>query len=312
MAIYIVTSFCFVYNKAERRTAMIDEPETLPTLSDKAWLRRTYEVEKKTVGEIAKLTCRSPASVVGAMRRHGIDSRPRAKPRTERACANCGKVFLVGGGGKAKNAKRCCGYRCAKLLKYKDTLHCKEWLISKYVVDRLSAYEVAKLAGSSDYPVYLALERFGIQIRTQSETKKHVFDRRGRKFVSKQEMIDAYGGRCACCGEAEPEFLTLDHVGGGGGEHRKKFRDNGRNHVVGIRYELKKAGWPKDKYRLLCMSCNWATSRNKTCPHALLHAQGLTRLVLTLTADEVSALRSLTGTLGEKVAAALNHTHKEP
>src|SRR5262245_20214343 len=25
------------------------------------------------------------------------------------------------------------------------------------------------------------------------------------------EMILAFGGRCECCGESQPEFLTLDH-----------------------------------------------------------------------------------------------------
>ena len=35
------------------------------------------------------------------------------------------------------------------------------------------------------------------------------------------EFIAAYGGKCACCGEAEPKFLELDHVFGGGEVHRR-------------------------------------------------------------------------------------------
>lgn len=37
------------------------------------------------------------------------------------------------------------------------------------------------------------------------------------KVKIRSEMIAAYGGCCACCGETEPAFLSLDHIGGGGG-----------------------------------------------------------------------------------------------
>jgi hypothetical protein len=33
--------------------------------------------------------------------------------------------------------------------------------------------------------------------------------------------------------------------------------------------ELKRQNWPQDGYRVLCMNCNWATSRGRTCPHEL-------------------------------------------
>jgi hypothetical protein len=40
----------------------------------------------------------------------------------------------------------------------------------------------------------------------------------------KEAAYKAYGGfRCACCGEAEPLFLSLDHVNNDGAAHRKVF-----------------------------------------------------------------------------------------
>src|SRR5689334_23309544 len=33
------------------------------------------------------------------------------------------------------------------------------------------------------------------------------------------EVIAAYGGKCACCGETEQKFLTIDHEEGTGAEH---------------------------------------------------------------------------------------------
>jgi hypothetical protein len=39
---------------------------------------------------------------------------------------------------------------------------------------------------------------------------------RARERVSvKQEVFAAYGAACACCGEREIKFLTIDHTNGG-------------------------------------------------------------------------------------------------
>lgn len=80
----------------------------------------------------------------------------------------------------------------------------------------------------------------------------------------KLEMILAYGSRCACCHETEQAFLTLDHIERDGKGHRKQFRSS-----VGIYGDLRRRGWPKDKYRLLCMNCNFATRYGKPCPHSV-------------------------------------------
>lgn len=74
-------------------------------------------------------------------------------------------------------------------------------------------------------------------------------------------FIAAYGGKCKCCGERESVFLTLEHVGGGGGRHRKKFGGN-----YGVLRELKKRGWPQKGFALLCHNCNHG-ERVGGCPH---------------------------------------------
>lgn len=64
----------------------------------------------------------------------------------------------------------------------------------------------------------------------------------------KLELIQAYGGKCNCCGEHMLEFLSLDHmIPGDGATHRKKFRTSHK-----IYLHLKKLGFPKDGYRVLC------------------------------------------------------------
>lgn len=73
----------------------------------------------------------------------------------------------------------------------------------------------------------------------------------------KLEMIVAYGERCVLCGEVHWEFLTIDHINGGGTEHRRAIGSKD------IYAWLKRRGWPKNGYRLLCANCNCSQTRNK-------------------------------------------------
>lgn len=85
------------------------------------------------------------------------------------------------------------------------------------------------------------------------------------RWELKLELIEEYGGKCACCGEASPEFLTIDHIDGSGAEHRRQIKTMG----TGVKFYgwLKARNWPKDNYRLLCFNCNAARHLFKVCPH---------------------------------------------
>lgn len=80
----------------------------------------------------------------------------------------------------------------------------------------------------------------------------------------KKDVISAYGGCCVCCGESELVFLTLDHVNGGGGKHRKQ------NKAAKIYQRLRRLQYPEaldgHVFRVLCFNCNWAVYRGG-CPH---------------------------------------------
>jgi hypothetical protein len=79
----------------------------------------------------------------------------------------------------------------------------------------------------------------------------------------KQEIIDAYGGECECCGESIFEFLTIDHTNGDGAEHRRQLGGKGRRLYAAIKAE----GFPKGRYRLLCFNCNITLGFYGYCPH---------------------------------------------
>jgi hypothetical protein len=76
------------------------------------------------------------------------------------------------------------------------------------------------------------------------------------------EVLAAYGGKCACCGESAFEFMTIDHIHGGGNKHRKSLGGGG----LSVYTWLKRSGFPAG-FRVLCMNCNFADGKFGGCPH---------------------------------------------
>jgi hypothetical protein len=85
------------------------------------------------------------------------------------------------------------------------------------------------------------------------------------------EFLEAYGNKCACCGETETDFLTCDHIHGSAKRDRRDGQYGGRTKKS---YEMltayRKLGWPKDKLRILCWNCNCGRAKfgnYGVCPH---------------------------------------------
>lgn len=57
------------------------------------------------------------------------------------------------------------------------------------------------------------------------------------------------------------EFLTLDHIGGGGRAHREQVGAGDK-----IYRWLRDNSYPKG-FRVMCFNCNYAVFRYGTCPH---------------------------------------------
>lgn len=65
---------------------------------------------------------------------------------------------------------------------------------------------------------------------------------------------------CKCCGEREYKFLSLDHINGGGSQHRKQY---GSKYLYSWTIQNKFPGG----YQVLCHNCNMAKGFYKVCPH---------------------------------------------
>ena len=87
-----------------------------------------------------------------------------------------------------------------------------------------------------------------------------------RKFtiLMRELVLAEYGGQCACCGEKHVQFLTIDHTDGNGNQHRKEL---GMAAGKSFYLWLRRNGFPKDGYRILCMNCNWSRGVYGFCPH---------------------------------------------
>ena len=70
---------------------------------------------------------------------------------------------------------------------------------------------------------------------------------------------------CACCGEKEYSFLSIDHINGGGTKHRKEFGVTlGKGGTI-IQW-IKRNNFP-DGFQILCHNCNMAKGFYGKCPH---------------------------------------------
>lgn len=89
--------------------------------------------------------------------------------------------------------------------------------------------------------------------------------RKAKLRAERREVIEAYGGRCSCCGEANLGFLTLDHVNSDGAAHRREL-GVGRSSLKVYRW-AKANGYP-ESLQVLCINCNCGRQWNGgICPH---------------------------------------------
>jgi hypothetical protein len=105
----------------------------------------------------------------------------------------------------------------------------------------------------------------------ENERAKHGAKARSQRYrdALRDEVYAAYGGyECACCGEKERMFLTLDHIKNDGAAHRKEiFGKRGQNNTPQFHKWLKNHAFP-EIVQVLCYNCNAGRHRNGgVCPH---------------------------------------------
>lgn len=112
------------------------------------------------------------------------------------------------------------------------------------------------------------------QVHNERMGRKYYFTGIERKRALRRKVVAHYGGKCACCGDVTYEFMAIDHIYGGGLEHKRKFAISGGTHLV---HWLSGNNFPMG-FRILCHNCNIAIKDGRPCPHETQRAaEQLTR-----------------------------------
>lgn len=84
-----------------------------------------------------------------------------------------------------------------------------------------------------------------------------------RNRFNRLRVLTYYGGdppKCACCGETFLEFLSLDHINGGGRKQRQVIKVRWWEWII-------KNNFPPG-FRVLCHNCNQSIGLYGYCPHS--------------------------------------------
>lgn len=137
---------------------------------------------------------------------------------------------------------------------YRMCTKCGSWL--PYSMFRKAAKRPAGIAGickRCDNELYR---------ESRNNNPSRLEQHRKSRISLRMDVLNAYSGgapRCVCCGETTPGFLTIDHIDGGGTEHRRQIGSS-------LYSWLKKNDYPEG-YRILCYNCNCAIGAYGRCPH---------------------------------------------
>mgnify|MGYP001576203514 CR=1 FL=1 len=106
--------------------------------------------------------------------------------------------------------------------------------------------------------------RAAINKWTSANRERARFISRRADIKLRHEILSAYGGKCACCGETQILFLTIDHVNDDGKQQRL-HGDHGCSYR--LYRKLIREGFPA-YCQVLCFNCNHGRFINGgVCPH---------------------------------------------
>jgi len=180
----------------------------------------------------------------------------KPNPRGGRECVDCTKE--KGRRSTARSHRRQVEQTCTKCgePRYNDSKWC------------LAHKEARKVSKDRWRQVRIAEHRcvqcgFGLPENWKILTYvKCVHRSRAKTETQRREVIEMYGSKCACCGESNFYFLTLDHVNNNGAEERKQ--PSGQNRIWA---RLRREKTVSPDYQILCYNYNCAKGHLGSCPH---------------------------------------------
>ena len=149
-------------------------------------------------------------------------------------------------------------FRKRKERKSSDSV-CKD-CVSKYSKEYYNKNYEKKIAYNREY----SKKNPSVSKRYKAKNKENLSKKRKINEQQKRlEVVNHYGGKCACCGESRIEFLALDHINNDGNVMRKTVHPPSG---YGLYIWIIKNNYP-DFFQVLCHNCNIAKFHYGKCPH---------------------------------------------
>lgn len=159
------------------------------------------------------------------------------KRTVRKVCQKCGIVFLARRAevnrANIKYCSRQCNWRAARKVVLRTCAWCKK------VYESIASNKKSRFC---------------------CRPCKNAFATKPNKVTFRMRCLDHYGNVCACCGEHERKFLTIDHANNDGAEHRKELKG------MALDRWLVNNDFPPG-FQLLCWNCNMAKALYGECPH---------------------------------------------
>jgi hypothetical protein len=155
-----------------------------------------------------------------------------------------------------------------KIIKSQKEYNTRRW--KKWIQNNKERHKLSKERWRIEHRVYLNAwhkkwrEKNKDRLREieKRRYKKHRVKRceaaRNRARDRRSLIIKTYGNQCVCCGEKRMEFLSIDHVNGGG---RKERKNRG---IHSFYKSIIDRNFPSE-YRILCHNCNQSLGIDGNC-----------------------------------------------
>lgn len=153
---------------------------------------------------------------------------------------------------KHKESGVCLTCGSAKQLNKLSCINCQQ----RATASRLKNYNNFKL---NDKCSACGEELNGNKFRCQKCHTAHLLSGKKQWREKRQLVLNKYGTKCACCKISVYEFLELDHINGGGTQHRNLIGTNMVRWII-------KNNFPPI-FQILCANCNRSKGKFEICQH---------------------------------------------
>lgn len=192
-----------------------------------------------------------------------VDFNPPLRRLETFLCTRCGDPFHP-----RKGNDKYCSDRCARKTPDGTCPSCKKRPSKEGYKLCAECIEKSRRIWANRSPEQKAkLAEGSKQYRKQHPEKGLEAGRRSNK-KAKLAALAHYGTSCACCGEADYRFLTIDHINNNGAAHRREIFGSETGGARFYRW-TRNNGFPDD-LQTLCYNCNMARAKfGGICPHKI-------------------------------------------